>query len=216
MLGFGAMRKFPWAEAVSARTRKTYRLCEVMKGAAADDTAGVIGAKAPDADALADPSVSPGLRMRVVSARLYGGSFAQTVADEITAACDDGRLSLSVAAALLRAISPKNGQAGGYEVGDTRGGSAPLGNPPDDWGADRMGFGGPARRDVAPPSGEPGYLFPPDGKSRRALTLMKRRKPTRLERKCELIAVGPFDMAPDMAAIERQVAREFELGLLAA
>jgi hypothetical protein len=193
-----------------------------MKGTAADDAAGLIGAKPPDADALASPEVPMSLRVRIVSARLAGGDFARQVADEVAEMIDDGRLSLAVGAEILRAIKPRDQpQRGDFQVGDTRGGDGPLESPADGWGrggADDWGGGGknPAMRDVAPPSAAPGYLYLPDGKGRRAMTLTKGRKPTRLERKCELIKTGPFNVRPDMRAIERQVAREFELGLIAA
>jgi hypothetical protein len=132
---------------------------------------------------------------------------------------DDGRLSVDIAAALLRAIDPKDQPGrGDWQVGVT----GPIDSPPDGWGrggTDRWGGGGkgPAMCDIAQPSDNPGYLFSTDwreGKKMRGLT--KRRKLTRLERKCELIKAGPFDEAPDMRAIEIQVAREFELGLLTA
>jgi hypothetical protein len=44
----------------------------------------------------------------------------------------------------------------------------------------------------------------------------ERRRPTRLERKCQLIAAGPFNVKPNMAAINATVEREFKQGLLAA
>jgi hypothetical protein len=190
-------------------------------------------ARARDAEALSDPSVSQALRTRVVAAALSPASaFAAELKDEIVEMCDDGRLSVDIAAALLRAINPKNGQAGGYEVGDTRGGDAPLGSLPVDWGATLMGGGGPAKPSppaagrpgpapvgplYAPASDNPGYLFDTswrEGKKMRGLA--KRPKLTRLQRKCQLINEGPFNEAPDMRAIEKQVAREFELGLIAA
>jgi hypothetical protein len=180
-------------------------------------------------EALADPSVPPSLRMRVVSAVMSGGAFAAQVKDEIAEMVDDGRLSTAVGTAILRAIPATEAPRGQWRVGDTTGGSGAISSPPDDWGiggTDDWGVGGrrPAMRDIAPPSDAAGFLYPPSGKSRSG-TVRKMaprgsradRKLTRLERRCQLIATdGPFDEAPDMQAIERQIAREFELGLLAA
>jgi hypothetical protein len=166
------LRKYPFAEASSARTRGTYRLCEVMKGAAADGAADLIYAKASDAEILADPRISPALRNRVLAAVMYGGAFARRVADEIAA---DNKLDPAIAAAILRALALKPAQAGDFQAGDASGGDLPISRSPvDDWGVggtDRWGGGGkgPARGNVAAPSSEAGFLFPPEGKSRWAL-----------------------------------------------
>jgi hypothetical protein len=252
MLGFPPIRPFPFTKGLSSTHSGAWRPADAwIKALGVGEGAGAghwvppppseradgdnwaerltaegsqAAARAKDAAALADPSVSQALRTRVVAAALSPRSaFAAELKDEIAEMVDDGRLSVDIAAALMRAIDPKDQpQRGEWRVGDTRGGDLAISSPVDDWGVggtDRWGGGGkgPAMRAIAPPSSAPGYLYPPDGKSRRALTLTKGRKLTRLQRRCQLIATdGPFDTAPDMRAIEKQIAKEFELGLIAA
>jgi hypothetical protein len=173
-----------------------------------------------DLDALGDPEVPQDVRNIVVAAVMRGGQYAREAADRVAQMVDDGLISAAVGAAALRAINLKPSMDGDFQVGDGSGGTGRISSPPDSWGVGGTdpwaGGKRPAMRDIAPPSDAPGYLYPPDGKSRRALTLAKRPKLTRLQRKCQLINEGPFDEAPDMRAIEKQVAREFELGLVAA
>jgi hypothetical protein len=191
-----------------------------MKGAAPDESFRT----APDADALASPSVSQALRMRVVAAVQYGGAFARQVADEIADMVDDGRLTPAVGAAILRVIALEPAQGGDFQVGLT----GPLDSPPDNWGEggnDLWGGGGkqPARRDVAPPSHAFGYLFPPSGKGR-ALGTMREMPPRgalsrsewtseELEKICRMIRDWPGDGAPDVQKIYEIVRRERRLGL---
>ena len=70
-------------------------------------------------EALTDPSVPPPLRMRVVSAVMSGGAFADEVRDEIAEMVDDGRLSVAVGAAILRALGLKPSSDGDFQVGST-------------------------------------------------------------------------------------------------
>jgi hypothetical protein len=174
-----------------------------------------------DLDALGDPEVPQDVRNIVVAAVMRGGEYARQAADRVAQMVDDGLISAAVGAAALRAINLKPAMTGDFQVGDGSGGDGRISSPPDGWGVGGTdpwaGGKRPAMRDIAPPSDAPGYLYPPGAKSRRALTLAKGRKLTRLERTCQLIATdGPFDTAPNMTAIRKQVAREFELGLLAA
>jgi hypothetical protein len=164
------------------------------------------------------------VRNIVVAAVMRGGAYAREAADRVAQMVDDGLISVSTGAAALRAINLKPSMTGDFQVGDTEGGDGHISSPPDDWGVGGTdpwaGGKRPAMRDIAPPSDASGFLYPPSGKGRsapKALGLTKRRKLTRLERTCQLIATdGPFDAAPNMTAIEAQVAREFKLGLLTA
>jgi hypothetical protein len=121
------------------------------------------------------------LRNKVLAGRLYGGPFAQEVADEISDMLDGGRIDPAIAAALLRALALRPGQAGDVQAGTGDGGDARILNPPDGWGAggtDRWGGGGkePAAPRYGEPSNNPGFLFSTDwreGKSRRGHGLMK-------------------------------------------
>ena len=115
------------------------------------------------------------LRNRIIAARLYGGELSSNVADEVGDMIDDGRLSSDVGAAILRGLRPRPSQAGDVQVGDGAEGDSRLGNPPDGWGALWVGGARPANPDYAPPSLEPGYLYPPSLKqSRRGRGLFKR------------------------------------------
>jgi hypothetical protein len=206
-----AQRSYPFTKGLASMRRRAWKPCE--KWSEPQDRT-----KAGDID-LSDERIPAELRLKVIAARMYGGEFARSVGDEIDDALDDGRIDPAIAAALLRALGPREDMNGDYQAGTGDGGDAghatgdawarPLGDP---W----AGGKGPIKPPYAPPSSDPGYLLPIDAKRRMASGLMKRGRLTRLERKCELIAAGPFNAKPNMKAIEAQVEREFKQGLLAA
>jgi hypothetical protein len=158
---------------------------------------------------LSDERIPAELRLKVIAARLVGGAFAAEVGDVISDMLDDGRIDPAIAAALLRALRP--GAAGTAQAGDGAGGDGPV-------EVSSFGWPRPVNADYAPapPADANGFLYPPDLKARTLHGLAKRGKPTRLERKCELIKKGPMGVKPDLRAIERQVEVEFRQGLLVA
>jgi hypothetical protein len=224
--GFAPLRAYPFGKAAASLLPVGRRTWTPAVSWSPPDDAPPQRARAAlnAAEALADPAIPPELRNKVIAAILVGGEFAARVASSIADLADSDQLEPAVAAAILRALNPKPDMDGDYQVGDGSGSSSGVATG-DAWargGSDPWAGGkgpAPAKPLYAEPSDNPGYLFSTDwreGKARTLRGLTKRGKPTRLERKCELIAAGPFNVAPDMKAIERQVEREFKLGLLAA
>jgi hypothetical protein len=228
------IRDYPFIAkgAVKPMRRGTYRPCDKWSEPGDRTKAGdvdLMGPRGPlsAAEALADPRIPQSLRQRVVSAVMVGGGFAQEVGSEIAEMVDDGRLDPATAAAIMRALNPREDMDGDYQAGTGDGGDAVVATG-DAWarrGSDPWAGGkGPVGRDVAPAPGADasGFLYPPELKRRTLQGLAKyasertKRKLTRLERKCELIEQGPFNVKPEMRAIEKQIEREFRAGLLAA
>jgi hypothetical protein len=219
------MQNYPFQKGLAPMRRRAWKPAEKWSEPQDRTKAGDVDLMGPRgalsaAQALADPRIPQDLRQRVVSAVMVGGEFAQAVASEIAEMVDDGRLDPATAAAIMRALAPREDMNGDYQAGTGDGGDAaiatgsawarPLGDP---WAGGR----GPIEPDYAPapPADANGFLYPPQLKRRTAHGLTKRGRLTRLERKCELIAAGPFNVKPDMKAIERRVALEFKQGLLA-
>jgi hypothetical protein len=205
------MRAYPFEKsALPPMRRGTWR--PVDKWVAPDDRPAARASGALNAaEAVASPQVPDALRNRVVAARLFGGSMAGAVADEVGEMIDDGRLSPDVGAAILRGL--RASAPGTAQGGDGEGGDAPVDVSP-------FGQPRPINPDYAPapPADANGFLYPPQLKAQRGHGLMKRgsRSMAELKRIAQLIEESPPGRAPNMAAIEAQVAREKRLGLLRA
>jgi hypothetical protein len=197
------MQNYPFQKGVAPMRRRAWKPAEKWSEPQDRTAAGDID--------LSDERIPADLRTKVIAAVMRGGAFAQEVADDISDMLDEGRIDPATAAAVLRAL--RAGAAGTAQGGDGSGGDGPVEVSPFGWPT-------PVRPDTAPPppSDANGFLYPPELKRRTASGLAKRGKLpllTRLQRRCQLIEQGDFNVAPNMKAIEKQIEREFKLGLLA-